>query len=512
MGRLGGVRVLLAAALAGGMSLTAPAAQADPPALSREQSSDGSLPEGPWPPSRVLATDPATISAPRQPTTAAVACPPAPYGVQHYAPGSGKTVALTFDDGPGVTTAAVMAILEDNGVAGTFFNIGVNQAVRGSTVRAERTQGFLLGNHSWSHPDMARLSASAQAAELDKATAEQTALVGSPPCFFRPPYGSYNSTTLALAQARNLSVWNWSVDTEDWKAGGSSSAFWVDRIISRAEAGGSQSHPVVLFHNPPDGNPATVAALPTIINFYRDRGYTFVDLAGRIADRPITGDWDGNGTVTPGVVRGDTWYLRNSNTAGPADVVFRFGLPTDRPITGDWDGNGTTTVGVVRGNTWYLLNANRGGPPNISFALGRSSDRPITGDWDGNGTTTVGVVRGNTWYLLNANRGGTADISFALGRSTDRPVTGDWNGDGRTTIGVLRGGTWYLLNANRSGAADLAFVYAGDTDRPITGDWDGNGTTTVGVDRGATWYLRSTNTAGPATTVFTFAPPTSVAR
>jgi peptidoglycan/xylan/chitin deacetylase (PgdA/CDA1 family) len=512
MGRLRYGRALLVLVLIGGLSLMAPAALAAPAAPADPRYSDGSPPEGPWPPSKVLAGDPATIPAPRLSSAAALACPPAPYGAQHYAPGTGKTVALTFDDGPGVTSAALMGILEDNGVAATFFNVGINQAVRGSTVRAERSQGFLLGNHSWSHPDMARLSGSAQATEIDKATAEQLALVGSTPCYFRPPYGSYDSTTLALAQARNLSVWNWSVDTEDWKADGSSSAFWVNRIISRAEAGGTQSHPVVLMHNPAAGNPATVAALPTIINFYRDRGYTFVDLAGRVADRPITGDWDGNGTVTPGVVRGDIWYLRNSNSTGPADVVFRFGLPTDRPITGDWDGNGTTTVGVVRGNTWYLRNANRGGAADISFALGRSSDCPITGDWDGNGTTTIGVVRGTSWYLLNANRGGAADISFALGRSTDRPVTGDWNGDGKTTIGVLRGGTWYLLDANRNGAADRAFVYGGDTDRPITGDWDGNGTTTAGVDRGASWYLRSTNTGGPATAVYTFTPPPSAAR
>src|SRR5215217_3928109 len=118
---------------------------------------------------------------------------------------------------------------------------------------------------------------------MDRMAAGEAALVGSPPCFFRPPYGSYDSTTLSLAQARNMQVWNWSVDTEDWKAAGSGGPFWVDRIISRAQAGGSQEHPVVLMHNAPAGNPATVAALPSIIAFYRDRGYAFVDLAGGVA-------------------------------------------------------------------------------------------------------------------------------------------------------------------------------------------------------------------------------------
>lgn len=96
---------------------------------------------------------------------------------------------------------------------------------------------------------------------------------------FRPPYGAYNATTLRLAQQRRMTVWIWSVDPEDWKAGGSASAFWVSRIISLTEReGGRLRHPVVLMHNQPSGNPATVAALPVIIRFFRARGYRFVVL------------------------------------------------------------------------------------------------------------------------------------------------------------------------------------------------------------------------------------------
>jgi hypothetical protein len=78
-----------------------------------------------------------------------------------------------------------------------------------------------------------------------------------------------------------MAVWMWSVDTEDWKADGSAASSWVNRIISLAESeGGGQLHPVVLMHNAPSGDPATVAALPTIISYFRMRGYTFVNLAG----------------------------------------------------------------------------------------------------------------------------------------------------------------------------------------------------------------------------------------
>jgi peptidoglycan/xylan/chitin deacetylase (PgdA/CDA1 family) len=210
-------------------------------------------------------------------------CLAAPYGANFYAPsfGAAKTVALTFDDGPGATTPAVLSVLRAYGVTATFFNIGQNAAATPTLVRAEAADGYLIGNHTWNHPDMPLLSASAQAAEMDQASAEQRNLIGWAPCVFRPPYGSYNSAQLTLAQQRGMKVWLWSVDTEDWKAGRSASAYWVNRILGLAESeGGPQQHPVILMHNAAGGNPATVLALPAIIRYFRDRGYTFVNLAG----------------------------------------------------------------------------------------------------------------------------------------------------------------------------------------------------------------------------------------
>ncbi|MGO8960673.1 MAG: polysaccharide deacetylase family protein [Streptosporangiaceae bacterium] len=223
-----------------------------------------------------LATPPA-VAAPQ----VSASCPVAPYGPNYYAPGRGKTVALTFDDGPGKTTASILKILRHNHVTATFFNIGQNMAARTQQVRAEARDGFALGNHTWDHPDLAKLTRSQQTAELDKTTAEQRKLTRTVPCVFRPPYGTYNSTTLSLAHRRRMSVWLWSVDTEDWKAAGSSSAYWVHRIIRLAEEeGGKLTRPVILMHNQPAGNPATALALPKIIAFFRRHGYRFVALSG----------------------------------------------------------------------------------------------------------------------------------------------------------------------------------------------------------------------------------------
>ncbi|NEK60704.1 hypothetical protein GCU56_22910, partial [Geodermatophilus sabuli] len=73
---------------------------------------------------------------------------------------------------------------------------------------------------------------------------------------------------------------------------------------------------------------------------------------------------------TPGVVRGNTWFLRNSTSSGVSDVAFAYGDPTDRPVVGDWDGNGSTTPGITRGNTWFLRNSTSSGVSDVTLQYG----------------------------------------------------------------------------------------------------------------------------------------------
>jgi hypothetical protein len=83
-------------------------------------------------------------------------CPAAPYGAKSAGPGSGKTVALTFDDGPGASTASILSILARYGVPATFFNVGQNMAAQPSPVKQEASMGYALDNHTWSHPRSTR--------------------------------------------------------------------------------------------------------------------------------------------------------------------------------------------------------------------------------------------------------------------------------------------------------------------------------------------------------------------
>src|SRR5206468_9873195 len=95
--------------------------------------------------------------------------------------------------------------------------------------------------------------------------------------------------------------------------------------------------------------------------------------------KPIGGDWNGDGIGTIGLYdpATGTFYLRNSNTAGSADVTFTFtGASSTRlPIAGDWDGDGTTTVGLYdpAPSTFYLRNSNTTGGANLTFVFGTAA-------------------------------------------------------------------------------------------------------------------------------------------
>lgn len=77
------------------------------------------------------------------------------------APRRGKVVYLTFDDGPGPYTPQVLRILRQTGSTATFFQLGVNARGQGSIQAAIRAQGSTIGNHSYDHRDLTRLSAAA---------------------------------------------------------------------------------------------------------------------------------------------------------------------------------------------------------------------------------------------------------------------------------------------------------------------------------------------------------------
>ncbi len=212
-------------------------------------------------------------------------------------------------------------------------------------------------------------------------------------------------------------------------------------------------------------------------------------------------DRDSGGVFRPsnGVI-----FLRNDNTNGIADVSIVFGVPGDKPIAGDWDGDGDDSIGVYRDGTFYLRNTNETGFSDLTFGFGTSGDKPVAGDWDGDGTDTIGLFRDGLFFLRNANNSGPAEIAFSLGVAGDVPIAGDWNGDGVDTVGVFRpsNGALFLKNQNSSGFADIMLTYGLPGDKPVVGDWNDDGSDSIGVYRGDLFLLRNSNTNGFADIVF----------
>jgi hypothetical protein len=196
------------------------------------------------------------------------------------------------------------------------------------------------------------------------------------------------------------------------------------------------------------------------------------------------------------VYEGPNWHvqIRERTNSSLVEINTNFGLSDDRPVVGDWNGDGFDEIGVYRGGAWYVdyngsFTWNAG---DRSGLFGVSTDVPLVGDFNGDGRDEIAVYRGGSWYIdFNGNFAWDAgDRVGRFGTATDIPVVGDWNGDGRDEIGVFRNGYWYFdWNGDFNwGGTDRTGYFGSPGDRPYVGDWNGTGRDRIGVLRGETWY------------------------
>lgn len=207
----------------------------------------------------------ANIPKPPEPKPAPAPAPAAPTP----APTTGnKVIALTFDDGPGPYTEKLLDILDKYDAKATFFLIGSKVSGQASVVRNIQARGHQLGNHSWSHPELPKLSVDQIAGEIDRTNEAIRQATGVKPSILRPPYGAVNGVVLEQLRLRNMSSILWSVDTRDW----------ADRnsqiVCSRAVAG-ARPGAVILMH---DIHQTSVNAVPCILSSLKQQGYSFVTI------------------------------------------------------------------------------------------------------------------------------------------------------------------------------------------------------------------------------------------
>lgn len=237
-----------------------------------------------------------------------------------------KVVALTFDDIPlpGMTEKLVN-ILKEESVTATFFLEGKGIAAYPAQARYIRDNGFAIGNHTYSHPVLPRLTDARIIEEVGmtrKCAIEALGVDTAP--FFRLPYGSYNSRVIsALNGAGYTNIIGWTIDTNDWK--GSIPAGSIIQVVKSGLRPGA----IILMHVSCDN---TVQALPTIIRFIKSQGYGFTDIPTfygmpqpqqRLHEQTGTGETGQNAKQANTPSTEDTTTIPADEGFSPTEVVIQ---------------------------------------------------------------------------------------------------------------------------------------------------------------------------------------------
>lgn len=193
-----------------------------------------------------------------------------------------KLIALTFDDGPNLTTTnSVIDKLEKYGIVGSFFVIGNNITGNESegtarVMKRAHDMGCEINSHSQTHSDMTKMTEDEITAEIEFTSQKIEEITGEAPKFFRPPYIAVNQTMFDTIDMPFIA----GVGAEDW-LDSVTADMRAQKILDQARDGG-----IILLHDA-QGNTMTVEALDTIIPTLLDEGYTFVTVSELFAAKEV---------------------------------------------------------------------------------------------------------------------------------------------------------------------------------------------------------------------------------
>jgi len=201
----------------------------------------------------------------------------------------GRQIALTFDDGPSVQTIRLLDALYARNVSATFFVLGQQVAAFPAVAQRIVREGHEIANHSYSHPDLSRMSAAGIREQLARCRSIIYQTTGQYPSLLRPPYGSHNSTVQSVAGEFGYPLILWSVDTRDWESRN------VNAILGHFVAPDGtvriRDGDIILMH---DIYPTTIDAAIRAIDILLANGFEFVTISDLLTAR--------YGAITPGKV------------------------------------------------------------------------------------------------------------------------------------------------------------------------------------------------------------------
>lgn len=173
-------------------------------------------------------------------------------------------VALTFDDGPHPKyTEEILDILLEHDVKASFFMLGRNIEGREDIVKRVEDEGHLIGNHTFNHVDLSKLSGNDACEELDRTNQEIFRVIGREPDFFRPPFGEWKKS---LDTCTDMIPVLWTLDTRDWLEQDTQRAY--KKVVDNVK-----ENDIILLH---DYYEETVEATRCIVEYLKKEGYDFV--------------------------------------------------------------------------------------------------------------------------------------------------------------------------------------------------------------------------------------------
>lgn len=187
----------------------------------------------------------------------------------------GPYIAMTFDDGPHATnTPKLLEMAAKRHIKLTFFVLGECVAQNPAVLQREVAEGHEIGNHSWSHPNLAKLSDEAVHDQLQRTEEIIVKTAGVKPKLMRPPYGELTKPQrLWVNHDFGYKVILWDVDPLDWKRPGPG-------VVARRIIAGARAGSIILSH---DIHPPTIEAMPQVFDALLAKGFKFVTVSELLA-------------------------------------------------------------------------------------------------------------------------------------------------------------------------------------------------------------------------------------
>ncbi len=224
---------------------------------------------------------------------------PSSYVVKRFGKRTDKKLVLTYDDGPDpVYTRQILDTLAYYHVPATFFLVGIEAENNIPLVKREFREGHEIGNHTFTHPNMAEVSRSRALLEIDATRLLIECLIGRSTIMFRAPFNADSDpekaevlVPVAISRTRNYITVGEGIDPEDWQKA-DIPELNGDSILNRviniydAHVKNQDTFNIILLHDAGGDRSATVEATGKIIRYFRAKGYEFITVASLLNKKP----------------------------------------------------------------------------------------------------------------------------------------------------------------------------------------------------------------------------------